>query len=112
MMLLNAVEISNLVQFIKVRKLNIFVESMQKNVVELLLRIEYKDIDEFQDLLTEDYLENYGIFGEAHDGYLSINISPVIACMELKIEDFKDYIDEDDWQLYEKWLERQNAKSA
>ena len=111
-MLLNAETIKNTVEFIKARELNVFIASIYKKEVELLLNIKYEDIDDYQELLTEEYLENYGIVGEARDGHFLITINKVIEYLGLKIEDFKDHIDENDWELYEKWLQRNNAKSA
>jgi len=110
--LLNAVIIKKVVDFIKQRELILFIESMAVDQVELLLAIKYEEINEFQNLLTADYLENYGIFGEASDGYFNANINNVIGWVGLRIEDFKGQIDVEDWLLYEKWLERKNVKTA
>lgn len=111
-MLLNAVVTNRLVDFIKKRELILFIESLDLHKVELLLKIKYEDINEYQNLLTDEYLENYGIFGEANCGYFNANIDNVVKYLGLGIEDFKVQISEHDWQFYEKWLERKNNISA
>lgn len=111
-MLLNAVVKKNIVDFIKGHNLILFIESMDSKAVELLLVMAYEEINEFQNLLTDDYLENHGIFGEVNCGYFNANINKIIEWINLSVEDFESQIDKDDWQRYQKWLKRPSTISA
>ena len=112
MVLRNAVMIRSIVEFIKEHELILFIESMDSKSVELLLVMAYDEINEFQNLLTDDYLENHGIFGEVNGGYFNANINKIIEWIELRIEDFEGQVDKEDWQRYQKWLNKPSAISA
>lgn len=111
-MLLNAVVKKNIIEFIKRHSLILFIESMDSKAVELLLVMAYDEINEFQNLLTDDYLENHGIFGEVNGGYFNANINKIIEWANLSIEDFENQIDKDDWQRYQKLLSKHDVISA
>ena len=111
-MLLNVVVTKPIVDFIKSHSLILFIESMDSKAVELLLVMAYDEINEFQNLLTDDYLENHGIFGEVNGGHFNANINKIIEWINLSVEDFEGQIDKDDWKRYQKLLNKPDVISA